>query len=359
MAPSYDCSASILLCAEDNNSILDFDEEEGETEVTSLEDLDGNGMKTRGLYAKRSAFHGDFFDNFPLQSDECLALLVKRETEHLPMEGYYERLLEGSLELSVRTTAIDWIWKVHRHYNFGPLSAALAVNFLDRFLSAYELPQGKAWMTQLLSVACLSLAAKMEETYVPLSLDLQICDAKFVFEAKTIQRMELLVLSTLKWRMQAVTPFSFLDYFLHKFNNGIRPPKISLYQAAEILLNIVRGTDFLGFRPSEIAAAVALAVIGETQVVDMESALSCCDHVSKASVLRCYEAIQSEFLTRNLALKIYNEIRSNNNSSASLASVPHSPIGVLDAACLSYKSCESHAVGHDISPSSKRRKIWR
>ena len=34
--------------------------------------------------------------------------------------------------------------------------------------------QGKAWMMQLLSVACLSLAAKMEENEVPLSLDLQV-----------------------------------------------------------------------------------------------------------------------------------------------------------------------------------------
>jgi cyclin D1/2/4 len=34
--------------------------------------------------------------------------------------------------------------------------------------------EDKAWMTQLLSVACLSLAAKMEETSVPQSLDLQV-----------------------------------------------------------------------------------------------------------------------------------------------------------------------------------------
>ena len=34
--------------------------------------------------------------------------------------------------------------------------------------------EGKAWMTQLLSVACLSLAAKMEETSVPQSIDLQV-----------------------------------------------------------------------------------------------------------------------------------------------------------------------------------------
>jgi hypothetical protein len=30
-------------------------------------------------------------------------------------------------------------------------------------------------MTQLAAVACLSLAAKMEETHVPLLLDLQVC----------------------------------------------------------------------------------------------------------------------------------------------------------------------------------------
>lgn len=36
------------------------------------------------------------------------------------------------------------------------------------------LQKGKAWMTQLVSVACLSLAVKMEETEVPLILDLQV-----------------------------------------------------------------------------------------------------------------------------------------------------------------------------------------
>lgn len=124
MAPSYECSASILLCAEDNNSILDFDEEEEETEVTSFgfQDLDENRIKSRGFSGKRSAFHGDFLDNFPLQSEECMALLVKKETEHLPLEGYYERLLVGSLELSIRATAIDWIWKVGFAFYPFPLS---------------------------------------------------------------------------------------------------------------------------------------------------------------------------------------------------------------------------------------------
>ena len=44
------------------------------------------------------------------------------------------------------------------------------------FLLMLQLEKGKAWMMQLLAVACLSIAAKMEETEVPLSLDLQVSD---------------------------------------------------------------------------------------------------------------------------------------------------------------------------------------
>jgi cyclin D1/2/4 len=63
---------------------------------------------------------------------------------------------------------------VQEYYNFGPLTITLSVNYMDRFMSRQHLPQGKAWMLQLLSVACISLAAKMEETEVPVLLDLQV-----------------------------------------------------------------------------------------------------------------------------------------------------------------------------------------
>ncbi|KAG1342294.1 cyclin-D3-1 [Cocos nucifera] len=343
MSPSYDYMSSILLCAEDNSSILGFDEEE-EVQV----------MRPGWVTQKRSASYGDSLMVFPLQSDELLARLVERESEHLPRGDYAERLRSGALDLSIRREAVDWILKVHANYSFGPLSAYLSVNYLDRFLSTYELPQGKAWTTQLLSVACLSLATKMEETEVPLLLDLQVGESKYVFDARTIQRMELLLLSTLKWRMQAVTPFSFIDHFLHKFNDGNSPTKLLISRSMELILSTIRGTDFLAFRPSEIAAAVALSVLGETQTVDVDRGVSFCIHIAKERVLRCYEVIQEIILMRNSALK---------NASPSVSSVPQSPTAVLDAACLSYKSDDvtvgSHATCHHASPAGKRRKISR
>ncbi|XP_058087984.1 cyclin-D2-2-like isoform X1 [Magnolia sinica] len=344
MAPSYDCVASSLLCPEDNNSIMGFGD-------------DGVGEGVEGHtyhhgHDKEDIFWGDSLMGFPLQSEEWLGLMVERECQHLPRGDYVERLQSGVLDLSARRDAVDWIGKVHAYYSFGPLSAYLSVNYLDRFLSAYELPQGKSWMMQLLSVACLSLAAKMEETEVPLSLDLQVGESKFVFEARTIQRMELLVLSTLKWRMQTVTPFSFIDYFLQRINEGKLPPRSTICGCIELILNTVKGIEFLEFRPSEIALAVAISVSGESQTVDLDKAISCGMHVEKERVLKCFELIQEIALISKPVKCV----------SRPVSSVPQSPIGVLDAACLSYKSDEitvgSCANSH-TSPASKRRKLNR
>lgn len=74
----------------------------------------------------------------------------------------------------------------------------------------------------------------------------QVGDAPYVFEAKTMQRMELLILSTFNWRMQAVTPFSYMDYFLNKLNGGATAPRSWLFQSAELILCAARGTYTAG-----------------------------------------------------------------------------------------------------------------
>ncbi|KAF6161185.1 hypothetical protein GIB67_007826, partial [Kingdonia uniflora] len=196
--------------------------------------------------------HGDFSSGFPLISEECFGLMIKREFEHLPRDDYYKRLKSGELDFNGRSEAVHWIWKVHVYYNFGPLSAYLSVNYLDMFLSTYELPRGKAWIMQLLAVACLSLAAKMEEIEVPLPVDLQVEECKFIFEAKTIPRMELLVLSTLKWRMCCDT-FHFHGLLLFKsLTNDVWEINIEI--------------EYLEFKPSEVAAAVSISVTRETNL---------------------------------------------------------------------------------------------
>ncbi|KAF3445996.1 hypothetical protein FNV43_RR11174 [Rhamnella rubrinervis] len=349
MAPSFDCAVSSLLCAEDNSI---FDDNDYGAQVEKFEEDTTWHHRNHRTHDLNRSFSNGEGKGLPLQSDECLASMVEKECHHLPKTDYMKRLRNGDLDLGARKEAVDWITKATAHLNFGPLCTYLSISYLDRFLSAYELPKSKAWTMQLLAVACLSLAAKMEETEVPLSLDLQVGELKYVFEARTIQRMELLVLSTLRWRMQAVTPFSFIDYFLSKINDDQIPVRASMLRSVQLILSINKGVDFLEFRPSEVAAAVAIAVAGEAETVDTEKGLSLLiQHVEKERVIKC--------------VKMIHYLSLINGSSGSIQSVPQSPIGVLDATCLSYKSDDTTVRSCANSPShsnssstdTKRRKL--
>lgn len=355
MAPSFDC-VSNLLCAEDA-SLVAWDDE-----VESLsEDENANNVS---FFHEGNNDHGGFrepwpatsFPEFPLEDDESVSLLVQKENDHMPREDYLQRFRTRTLDPSVRQDAMCWILKVHAHYNFGPVTAYLAINYLDRFLSCYQLPQGKVWMLQLLSVACLSLAAKMEETDVPLLLDLQVGDVKFIFEARTIQRMEFLVLSTLKWRLSSVTPFSFIDYFIQKAA-GDSLPRALIARSIELVLGTCKSIDFLEYRPSAIAAAAVMCAAeeaGPVVALEYKRALLSYIPVDKERIYSCYNVMQEQLIER------VRTSRKRASASGSF-STPQSPVGVLDGACLSCNSESTMASSFSVNPpamfGAKRRKL--
>lgn len=64
---------------------------------------------------------------------------------------------------------------------------------------------------------------------------------KFLFEGKTIQRMEILVLNILNWRIKAYTPCNFIDYYLRKMNEGEFPLGSMISRSLGIILAIIKG----------------------------------------------------------------------------------------------------------------------
>ena len=66
-------------------------------------------------------------------------------------------------------------------------------------------------------------------------------DTKYVFEAKAIQRMELLVLSTLEWKMHPVTPLSFLDNIIRRLGLKTHLHWEFLMRCERLLLSVVSG----------------------------------------------------------------------------------------------------------------------
>jgi cyclin D1/2/4 len=241
--------------------------------------------------------------------------------------------------------------QVQEYQNFGPLTVALSVNYMDRFLSRHHLPQSKPWMFQLLSVACISLAAKMEETEVPILLDLQVQDdVEQIFEAHTIQRMELLVLSTLEWRMSSVTPFSYIDYYFHKLGISNTLLRALLSRVSEISLATARDTRFLIYLPSVVAAAATISSLEEVtalQAADLHQAFVDLS-IDVDALKKCYQDMQNELLVDSHC-QWQQQQQSKRKGFWCSSQQPLSPVGVLEAAAaaaaLSRIGCESSTMG--------------
>ncbi|KAG6472892.1 hypothetical protein ZIOFF_070370 [Zingiber officinale] len=203
---------------------------------------------------------------------EALSSLTAKEAESSPC------LIAGGCSDShlraAREEAAEWIVRAASFQGFSALTALLAVTYFDRcFLSEagggggelLRLHGDKPWMGRLATVACLSLAAKVEETRVPLLLDLQAPpppeEAGYLFEPKTVQRMELLVLDALGWRMNSITALSYVHHLLAAAScggGGGSAAVRKLARRSETALLVVV-TDWRWVRhPASVWAAAAL-----------------------------------------------------------------------------------------------------
>ncbi|GMH14666.1 hypothetical protein Nepgr_016507 [Nepenthes gracilis] len=324
MEETFDCKA--LKLPSDENGDVCFDQLD---DGGANDDDDQNHQKFNNQSPCYATIRSESLIRIPIASEESFFLMIESEGKCLPSDDYARRLRSGKLGLSVRTEALEWIWKAHNHYGFGASSFCLSMNYLDRFLSVREVPKGKPWAMQLLALACLSIAAKMEETLVPPSMELQVGDPKFLFEAKTIQRMELMVLGTLDWKMRALTPCSFIEHFLMKISDENPLSSAVIDRSTRLIVSTIKDIDFLEFKPYQIAAAVAISVSGDRQTEDIDEAFSSSAYFEKEKVMKCVQLIKDLSLISSSVANV---------GSGSGQSVPQSPVGVLDAARFIYKS---------------------
>ncbi|GAV64002.1 Cyclin_N domain-containing protein/Cyclin_C domain-containing protein [Cephalotus follicularis] len=276
---------------------------------------------------------------------ELLRLISKEKETHL---CFSDVISDGSLLLA-RREAVEWILRVKAHYGFTALTTFLAVNYFDRFISSFKFQRDKPWMGQLAAVACLSLAAKVEETQVPLLLDLQVEESRYVFEAKTIQRMELLVLSSLQWRVNPVTPISYIDHIIRRLGLRTHLHWEFLFRCERLLLSVIADLRIMCYFPSILATATMLHVIKEVEPsgqMEYQNQLLEVLKISEDKVDECYKLIQ-ELLGSNVS---HNESRKRKH-----LSIPSSPNGVIDASFSCDNSNESWAVASSVSSSPERR----
>lgn len=270
------------------------------------------------------------------QQPEALALDKELPALFEAFRGKEEALPEDGQQRyggnAGRVAAVGWAARAAARLGFSALTAALATAYLDRcFLGGGALQLGsQPWMARLAAVACVALAAKVEETRVPALLDLQLLAAgadadAYVFEAKTVHRMELVVLNALAWRMHPVTPFS----FLHPVLAAAR-----LDQCESVLLAAMTDCRWPRHHPSAWAAAALLVTAGYgSDGGDAE--LLALINAPKDDVAECAKILSGEAAPGFMGFAVDNKRK----RAAGLHSPPLSPSGVIGAAA--YFSCDS------------------
>ncbi|KAI3769923.1 hypothetical protein L6452_01037 [Arctium lappa] len=340
LSPYSSSFLDTLFCNEEQDhqwSLLDEDEDEDEDEITQTTLTDSSDLHVPPLNKQQQ----DLF-----WEDEELVSLFSKEEEQQQQQRVCS--LTDPCVFGARKEAVDWILKVKAHYGFLPLTAILAINYLDRFLSSLHFQKDKPWMIHLVAVSCLSLAAKVEETQVPLLLDLQVEDSKFLFEAKNIQKMELLVMSTLKWRMNPVTPISFLDHIVRRLGLTNHLHWDFFKKCEALILRLVSDSRFMSYKPSVLATATMLGVVDEvdpSNSIDYKSQLMDLLKTTKESVNECYEVVMD---------LSYNNPKKREHETPT-PTYPVSPVGVIDFMC-NESSNESWGFSFH-QPSFKKTKI--
>ncbi|GFY86004.1 hypothetical protein Acr_04g0007420 [Actinidia rufa] len=231
--------------------------------------------------------------------DEYVQMLIDRErseseSSHISIDEWIK---------CARLDAITWILKARALFGFQFQTAYLSVVYFDRFLSRRVIDSEKYWAIRLLSLACLSLAAKMEECRVPPLSEFRV--EEYNFGSEVIQRMELLVLNTLQWKMSSVTPFAYLHHFITKLFKDQSPPRNVISRTVQLILAMMRDVNLMDQRPSVVARAATLVALDrkltrETMEIEINS-FSPCGLLEIGDVFSCYNRMQ-ELDTREVTL---------------------------------------------------------
>ncbi|KAF3447747.1 hypothetical protein FNV43_RR08450 [Rhamnella rubrinervis] len=158
--------------------------------------------------------------------EQALRISLDEEMSYIPEPNYIEYLRSKNL-IAARFKSIQWFIK-----------------------------EWQNWMVELLSIACLSIATKFNDSITTTLHEIQMDDLDHSFKPSTIQQMELMLLEALQWRLASKTACSFIELFTWNFE--FMTPHFHqqmIAQVNELLLVAISDTKLLQFRPSVVAVS--------------------------------------------------------------------------------------------------------
>lgn len=176
---------------------------------------------------------------------EIFDYLKVLEDVTMPNPEYMEH--QDDLEWKMRGILIDWLIEVHTRFHLLPETLFLAVNIIDRFLSAKVVQLDRL---QLVGVTAMFIASKYEEVLSP-----HVANFRHVaddgFSEAEILSAERYVLGALNFDLSYPNPMNFLRRISKADNYDIQTRTLGKYLMEISLVD----HEFMEYHPSRIAAA--------------------------------------------------------------------------------------------------------
>jgi G2/mitotic-specific cyclin 1/2 len=176
---------------------------------------------------------------------EIFDYLKELEVITMPNPQYIEH--QEDLEWKMRGILVDWLIEVHTRFRLLPETLFLAVNIIDRFLSAEIVALDRL---QLVGVTAMFIASKYEEVLSPHVANFSHV-ADETFSDKEILDAERHVLHVLEYNMSFPNPMNFLRRISKADNYDIQTRTLGKYLMEISLLD----HRFMSYPQSHIAAA--------------------------------------------------------------------------------------------------------
>lgn len=163
---------------------------------------------------------------------------------------------------------ITVIIEVHRIKNYKEETLYLACNLADRYLALLTILQKPSPCLIRLAFVCILMAAKLEEPMQPsFNRMVRLVASEWNFETtkEEIIEMESQVIRLLDWDLSMVGPIFFLERYQRIF--GVESERIDPDAARvgglarKIIRCLLLSSQFLRFKPSQVAAAAVMLSI--------------------------------------------------------------------------------------------------
>ncbi|KAL4302543.1 hypothetical protein GQ457_10G006040 [Hibiscus cannabinus] len=182
--------------------------------------------------------------------DEIYQYYWISEAMNPSLENYMSK--QTDITPNMRGILINWLIEVHLKFDLMQETLYLMVNLLDRYLSEVQIKKNEM---QLVGLTTLLLASKYEDFWHPRVKDLISISAE-AYTSEQMLKMEKLVLKSLKFRLNAPTPYVFMLRFIKAAQSDTKFEHLAFYLIELCLVEY----EALKFKPSLLcASAIYLA----------------------------------------------------------------------------------------------------